>query len=97
MRRFITIISIIGIFAAVMLALYLKMSLWTLLLLPLTFSTIFSLSVTADSIYWRTTTKELQVIKELEEEKNAYKLAKESLEQVGLLLGDILVDKKEDY
>ena len=97
MRIFVNIIGILGLFASISLALYIGPIWWVLTLLPLLFVSIFTISVGADSNYWSYRKKEDTLLDELDVEKDAYHSAKKSFEQTGLLLGNILVDKKENY
>lgn len=97
MRTFVNVIGITMLFTVLVLALHLGAILWSLFLVPCLFGSILLITLGADSNYWAYRNKEDSLLTELEAEKEAYTLAKESLEQTGLLLGNILVEKKENY
>jgi hypothetical protein len=97
MRTFVNVIGITMLFTVLVLALHLGAILWLLFLVPCLFGSILLITIGADSNYWAYRNKTDFLLTELEAEKEAYILAKESMEQTGLLLGNILVEKKENY
>lgn len=81
---FITTLAFVGGFAA--------------LLYSFTFITLLILlNIVKDKAYEKYTVKYENAIEELQKEKEAYQDAKSALEHTGVILGEILIEKKENY